>query len=194
MDYNVEDAIGIRCSTKKEWMILRKKIQTDPTGIMSNNWDRMLQIATGSSVIIFLTEDEKENGWNNDNGWSERQGYIIISVKDFLNPTVKSDPKPKHKGTLGINFNNIVAKLSPKQTLKHKEQEDDMSETLWKPIETAPENTYILLRGDSGMLTYPKFYVVGILKLDYRDDWIDVHNDHLMDSGYVPEEWMEIPE
>jgi len=64
----------------------------------------------------------------------------------------------------------------------------------WQPIETAPKNKYIMLRGDSGMLTYPKFYVVGKLDLSYRDDWIDINNDRLTDSGYVPEEWMEIPE
>ena len=64
----------------------------------------------------------------------------------------------------------------------------------WRPIETAPENKYVLLRGDSGMRTYPKFYVAGKLNLTYRDDWINIHNDRLTDYGYVPEEWDDIPE
>lgn len=186
--------IAIRCTTEKEWEALKRKIQTSD-GIMTKSWDQMIRIMLGKqSLIMFLNKDKTENGWNNDNGWAEREGYTIISTEEFLKPKkAVTNHKAKHKGTLGVNFNNIVNKLSPKQTLKHKEKEDTVSETNWKPIASAPRNTYILLRGDSGMLTYPKFYIVGKLELDYRDDWININNDRLTDYGYVPEEWMEIP-
>lgn len=64
----------------------------------------------------------------------------------------------------------------------------------WKPMETAPKNKYIMVRGDSGMRTYPQFYIVAKLEPEYRDDWINIDNDRLTDYGYVPEEWTEIPE
>jgi len=148
---------AIRCDTEEEWEAI-KKVAHGAKGILIRSWEQMLKATYGSSFIIFLNRNKKEKGWNNDNGWAEKQGYIVISVKEFLSPT-KLKSKPRHKDTLDINFNNIITKLSPKQTLKSEELENDMS--------------------------YPIDTMVAQYSTDY-DRWRTVQNDSITDSHECP--------
>jgi len=163
---------AVLCETKEEWNAVRrrarKRTQDVPDWDGLNHYNqKCIYVDTGEGF------DQKSDCVN--------RGCKIVSAEEYLKPV-------KKRGALGIDFNNIVAKIPTKEEVVKPE-----SESKWKPIDTAPKNRYIMVRGDSGMLTYPKFYTVAIFNPEYRDDWINIHNDRLTDSGYVPEEWMEIP-
>lgn len=65
----------------------------------------------------------------------------------------------------------------------------------WRPISTAPERRFVLVRGPSGM-GMRKFITLAEYDPIHRprDPWLDVMGDTLSDSGWRPEEWMEAPE
>lgn len=66
---------------------------------------------------------------------------------------------------------------------------------LWRPIATAPPGKFVLVRGPSGYITTKHFVVKAILDTQYREPrWRGTDGDPISDCGWVPEEWMEIPE
>lgn len=162
---------AVLCETANEWNAVRLKAKKG-TGVP--HWN---DTSRYSNKCIYVDSVE---------GFDEKQdcicrGNTVITASEYLNLT-------KKKGSLGINFNNIVGKMSPGETVDKSEPK-----SMWKPIETAPKNKYIMVRGDSGTSTYPKFYVVAIFIPEYRDEWVNIHNNRLTDSGYIPEEWAEVP-
>ena len=164
---------AVLCKTADEWNAVRLKAKK------GKNIPDWANLHNYSQKCIYVDSvdgfDEKPD--------CIRRGSTVITAREYLGLT-------KKRGSLGINFNSIVNKIPTKKITDRSEPEP---ESMWKPIATAPKNKYIMVRGDSGMLTYPKFYVVAIFNPEYRDDWININNDRLTDSGYVPEEWIEIP-
>lgn len=65
----------------------------------------------------------------------------------------------------------------------------------WQPENTAPQRKVVLVRGKSGWLTHPTFYIAAYLDEAYRPGrrWLTVQNDLLADWGWQPVEWMELP-
>lgn len=64
----------------------------------------------------------------------------------------------------------------------------------WQPIETAPKDVFLLLRGPSGYTTTPTVYTTGIMRSDYHvGRWIDHANDDLLDWGFEPTHWAPLP-
>lgn len=65
----------------------------------------------------------------------------------------------------------------------------------WQPIETAPWGRYVLVACRSGYVTIDWVYMVAKRFEDvHRGRWDDEANDALMDGGYVPEFWSELPD
>lgn len=166
---------AVLCTTKDEWNAVRKKAKKKDIP----DWYKLHHYSQKCIYIDTLEGfDEKPDCIN--------RGSTVISASEYLK-------KPKPKGTLGINFNNIVTKLSPKQTLKHKEKEDTVLETNWKPIETAPKDRFILIKLDSGYMSYPVDTMVAQYSTAY-DRWRTVQNDSVTDSHTKPPlGWMEMP-
>lgn len=65
----------------------------------------------------------------------------------------------------------------------------------WKPISSAPKNTWLLVRGDSGYLPCPVFVTLAKHDAEYRplDPWGDVQGSRLSDRGWTPVEWTDVP-
>lgn len=64
----------------------------------------------------------------------------------------------------------------------------------WQPIETAPKDTFLLLRGPSGYTTTPFVCTTGRMCSDYHvGRWIDHANDDLTDWGFEPTHWQPLP-
>lgn len=65
----------------------------------------------------------------------------------------------------------------------------------WQPIETAPKDRWILLRGESGYVQRP--YRVHICRWegDYRphDPWQTSEGASFEDDGGPPTHWAEVP-
>lgn len=65
----------------------------------------------------------------------------------------------------------------------------------WQPIETAPNNNYIEVCGDSGYSTFPHFLAVAKRDPEYRgNSWLSVQNDRLSNNGWEPTHWRYLGE
>lgn len=64
----------------------------------------------------------------------------------------------------------------------------------WQPIETAPWDRTVLLRGDSGHIhPHDVFIINGYRVLDWHQGrWNDMTGTPLIDAGWEPTEWLEI--
>lgn len=64
----------------------------------------------------------------------------------------------------------------------------------WRPISTAPMDQLVLVRGPSGYRTHPKFYI-GAYQGPARHGtrWYEPGGTDLLEQGWRPEEWMELP-
>ena len=61
---------------------------------------------------------------------------------------------------------------------------------MWRPIETAPRDQFLLLCGPSGYTTTPTVVTTGRMCSDYHAGrWIDHANDDLTDWGFKPTHW-----
>ena len=65
----------------------------------------------------------------------------------------------------------------------------------WQPIETAPKDRWILLRGESGYRGRPYRAHVGHWDAEYRprNPWQTSEADCFEDDGDPPTHWMELP-
>ncbi len=65
----------------------------------------------------------------------------------------------------------------------------------WKPIDTAPRNKLVFVRGGSGYTIHRTFITLAHKNVIYRprDPWMDVQNTQLSERGWTPTEWREIP-
>jgi hypothetical protein len=63
----------------------------------------------------------------------------------------------------------------------------------WKPIDTAPENKFILVACKSGYMGIEWIYRVAQFTSGYIDRWDDEGNVALKDIGHEPLYWTELP-
>jgi len=63
----------------------------------------------------------------------------------------------------------------------------------WKPIRTAPVNTFVLVACRSGYVGIKWIYRVAKFTKGYHDRWDDEGNDALEDDGHRPEWWAHLP-
>jgi hypothetical protein len=65
----------------------------------------------------------------------------------------------------------------------------------WKPIASAPEKRWVLVRGDSGYMGCKVFVTIAKCDREFRplSPWADVQNSGLSDRGWTPLEWTEVP-
>lgn len=63
----------------------------------------------------------------------------------------------------------------------------------WKPIGTAPVNTFVLVACRSGYTTLDWTFTTAEFTTGYHERWDDEAHDALADSGYVPEYWCDLP-
>lgn len=53
-----------------------------------------------------------------------------------------------------------------------------------------PKNKFLLIARRSGMMNSPYEYITARYSTD-KEDWLNVHNDRLTDSGYNPCGWVD---
>jgi hypothetical protein len=65
----------------------------------------------------------------------------------------------------------------------------------WQPIETAPKDgTFVLVSGDSGYVSTPRYVEVGRFIPAYRDYFVDISGDSFTDAWPEhPTHWMPLP-
>jgi len=70
-----------------------------------------------------------------------------------------------------------------------------MSSIEWKPIFSAPEDTVVLLTGNSGMLPPHDSYITsGYKNQDYHKGcWNNIQGDFITDQFSEPTHWAKIP-
>lgn len=63
----------------------------------------------------------------------------------------------------------------------------------WKPIETAPWDKTVLLRGDSGYIAPHNVFVINGYRIRgwHQGEWNDMTGTLLTDAGWEPIEWRE---
>lgn len=162
---------AVHCTTKKEWDAVIEEAKK--TGIPP--WDRLNNY---SQKCIYVDSAE---------GFDEKpdcikRGSTVISAREYLR--VK-----KKRGSLGINFGSMVRNMPIKETVDEPELE-----SMWKPIETAPKDKFILIKLNSGYMSYPVDAMVAQYSTAYGR-WRTVQNDSVTDSHECPPlGWMEVPE
>lgn len=108
-----------------------------------------------------------------------RKSMLLITYEC---PAVKPYPKIVKEAMIGYLKTNIEELTA---ILNDVEESDK-----WQPIDTAPKNKFVLVACKSGYLGIKWVYCVAQYTEGYHDRWDD---DALMDRGYKPLYWKELP-
>lgn len=111
-----------------------------------------------------------------------RKEMLLIT---YENPAVQPYPKIVKEAMIGYLKTNIQ-----ELGLILKDLEESNK---WLPIDTAPKNKFVLVACKSGYRGLKWVYCAAKYTEGYHDRWDDEASDALMDRGYEPLYWSELP-
>jgi len=121
-----------------------------------------------------------------------RQAFPSVPVAHSVRELVDCIREPKNAKILDvINHELFVGTLDEAAELI--QSYIDGQADKWEPIETAPWDTEVLLKGVSGYTTYSRFIINGYRVHDWHNGtWNNVGGDRLSDNGWEPTHWQTL--